>query len=109
MSIRRVQLEADSSALLFLRSPAVLLPVVHKAETFTMLELELEVVLMVGAMDEVVMESGLKELGDGRLMMAVVICCPLQFICARSLGLRFRLERQLEEIRKHFKCFISCI
>lgn len=56
-------------------------------------------------MDEVVMDSGLKELGDGRLMMAVVICCPLQFICARSLGFRLRLERQLEEKRnwKHFK------
>lgn len=57
-------------------------------------------VLIVGVMDEEVMESGLKELGDGRLMMAVVICCPLQFICTLSLGFKLRLERQLEEIRK---------
>lgn len=79
--------EADASARSAL--PRFLL-VVHKAETFTMPELELAVVLMVGATDEVV-----KELGDGRLMMAVVICFPLQFICARSLGFKLRLERQL--------------
>lgn len=52
---------------------------------------------MVGAMDEVVIGAELNELGDGKLMMAAVICCPLQFICARSLGFRLRLERQLEE------------
>lgn len=95
------RLEADASA----RSAVSrFLLVVHKAETFTMPELELAVVLMVGATDEVVMESGLKELGDGRLMMAVVICCPLQFICARSLGFRLRLERQLVGEKKTF-CF----
>lgn len=85
------RLEARGSAR---SAPPQFLLFVHKAETFTMLEVEVEVVVM----DEVVMESGLKELGDGRLMMAVVICCPLQFICARSLGFRLRLERQLEDI-----------
>lgn len=96
MFARRVQLEAHGSAPLR-TAPLQFLLFVYKAETFTIPELELEVVLMVGAMEQVVMESGLEELGDGRVMMAVVICCPLQFICARSLGFRLRLERQLEE------------
>lgn len=102
-SLKLMALLALAHALLFLCSSEVLLLFVHKAETFTMPELELEEVLMVGAM-----ESGMKELGDGRLMMAVVICCPLQFICARSLGFRLRLERQLKEIHKceHFKILI---
>ncbi|GAA6067286.1 uncharacterized [Tachysurus ichikawai] len=77
------------------KAPRQFLLFVHKAETFTMLELE--VVLMVGVMEEVVMEFGLNEFGKGRLMIAVVICCPLQFIC-RSFGFMLRLERQLEEI-----------